>query len=72
MTRTPTRRAVLGAGAAADAALATPGLLRAQSRGVEISVTRWGALRVGPPYAAAMARGRCRQAGLTVTGSRTS
>lgn len=67
-----TRRAFVGATAAASATLAAPGLLIAQARGEEISVTHWGALMYGTPYAVSMERGLFRQAGINITGILTS
>jgi NitT/TauT family transport system substrate-binding protein len=66
------RRDFAKLGLAAAGTLAAPGLLSAQSRGEEISVTHWGALMYGTPYAAAMERGLFRQAGINITGILTS
>ena len=38
----------------------------------EISVTHWGALMYGTPYAVAMEKGLFKQAGVDITGDRKS
>ena len=60
-------------GLVAGAALAPLALpAAAQGRGEEISVTHWGVLMYGAPYAVAMAKGFFREAGVNITGILTS
>lgn len=60
----------------AAAALATiitaTGLAGAPAKAEEISVTHWGALMYGAPYAVAMEKGFFKQAGIEITGILTS
>ncbi len=67
MNRTIDRRSLLALGAGAAVTFAA-----APARAEQISVTHWGALMYGVPYAVAMDRGFFRQAGLNVDGILTS
>lgn len=57
---------------AGTATLPLAGAALAQGRGEEISVTHWGVLMYGTPYAVAMAKGFFREAGVNITGILTS
>ncbi|GIX09206.1 ABC transporter substrate-binding protein [Elioraea sp.] len=67
MTVTIGRRGLL-AGTAAATVLAPA----AQASGEQISVTHWGVLMYGAPYAVAMEKGFFREAGVNITGILTS
>lgn len=61
-----------GAGVALALGVALSGTLPVQGQAAEISVTHWGVLMYGAPYAVAIEKGYYKEAGVDVTGVLTS